>query len=119
MSRRSRERRLEAEERWPNLFRFLVCYLGEDWREEFGSIEAALGRAISDWGLQERQLVLKEWRDWNNTHGWSEDVAAYVHDGLSVYVNFQTALEARQLMNRVYDRLIESVRDEIGTRWTP
>jgi hypothetical protein len=119
MSRKSRERRLEALERWPSLVQFLGGYLHQDWPEKSGAIERAIDVAIAGWDLEGRQLVLKEWRDWNNVRGCRTDIAASVNDGLGVEVHFATEVAARQFMNLVYDKLIVSVRSETEGTWKP
>jgi hypothetical protein len=119
LSRATRERSLEAQERWPNLFQFLGGYLHQDWPIHSASPEQAVEQAVADWTLDGRQLVLKEWRDWNNVRGCRRDVAAFVNDGLGVNVHFASDLEARQFMNLVYDMLIVSVRAETGKKWKP
>ncbi len=119
MSRKSRERSLEAQERWPNLAQFLGGYLHEDWPEESGTVERAIDAAVAGWDLEGRQQVLKEWRDWNNVRGSRTDIAASVNDGLGVEVHFATEAEARQIMNLVYDKLIASVRAETEGKWKP
>jgi hypothetical protein len=112
VSRKSRERRLEAEERWPNLFQFLAGYLHQDWPELSGAPDKAVDQAIADWDLAGRQRVLTEWRDWNNARGCRADVAAHVNEGLGVEVYFASELAARQFMNMVYEKLVVSVRAE-------
>lgn len=119
MSRGSRERHLEAQQRWPTLCQFLGAYLHQDWAEEFDTPEQAIDAAIAGCELAGHQQVLKEWRDWNNTHGHRTDVAAYVNDGLGVEVDFDTELEARQFMNLIHDKLVVSVRAETSRNWKP
>ena len=119
MSRRTRERRLEAEERWPELCRFLGGYLHEDWPEMYGSISNAVDVGVREWHLAGRQAVLREWRDWNSSVGWTNEVVAFLQDGIGVNVHFNSDVEARQLMNAVYDKLIVSVRRETSREWKP
>jgi hypothetical protein len=117
VSRKSRERSLEAQERWPNLFQFLGGYLHQDWPEHSGTPEKAIEDAINGWDLPGRRLVLKEWRDWNSVRGCRRDVAACVNDGLGVEVYFSSEVEARKFMNLVHDKLITSVRTDTGEKW--
>jgi hypothetical protein len=119
VSRKFRERSLEAQERWPNLVQFLGGYLLQDWPEQSGTPEAAVDAAITGWDLAGRQLALKEWRDWNNLRGCRSDIAASMNDGLGVEVHFASELDARQFMNMVYEKLIASVRAEVGRDWKP
>ena len=119
MSRKTRERRLQAEERWPHLYQFLGSYLHEDWPIHSGTPEQAVEQAVAAWDLEGRRLVLREWRDWNATLGWKEDVVSSLGDGFGVSVYFRTAEEARKFMNHVYDRLIQSVRAETSGKYIP
>ena len=118
MSRATRQRRLDAEERWPDLFRFLGCYLHQDWPEESGSPEAAIDLAIAEHDLQERQTVARQWWDWNAVEGSKFDPRSSVNDGLGVEVWFEKPEEARVFMNSVYDKLIVSIRKE-AKGWKP
>jgi CdiI immunity protein len=119
MSRKTREIRLEAEERWPTLYQFLGAYCHQDWPEEYGSPESAVDAAVSDYTLQMRQKALKEWREWNSTQGSDFDPRAAVNDGFGVCVYFKEPTDARQFMNMVYDKLIVSVRKETTQDWKP
>ena len=82
-------------------------------------MEAALDRAMADCTVDGRQRILREWRDWNAKRGWRNDVRAYLGDGFGVDLLFNSSEEARTFMNRVYDRIIESVRAELGRDWKP
>ena len=117
MSRATRERWLEAEAHWPNLQQFLACYFHQDCTVEFKTLEEALDRAIAGWTLDGRRLVLREWRDWNAKRGWRNDAEAYVGDGFGVDLLFEDDVAARKFMNRVYERLIGSVRADFGKGW--
>ena len=119
MSRRSRELRLEANERWPNLCQFLGGHLHQDWPIHSGSPEKAVEHALAEWDLAGRRSVLVEWRDWNQIRGCRPDVTTSMNDELGVDVFFETDLEARQFMNMVYDKLITSVRAETSKDWKP
>jgi hypothetical protein len=119
MSRKSRERWLEAEEWWPALQQFLSCYLHQDWPDDHGSPEKAIDAAICENPLDFRQAVAREWCDWNATRGGQYDPRAEINDGFGVEVAFENPDEARQFMNSVYDKLVVSIRREAGERWTP
>jgi hypothetical protein len=119
VSRKTRERNLEAQERWPNLFQFLACYLHQDWPLEADTPEQAVDQAVANWNLEGRQRVLREWRDWNNVRGCRSDIAASLYDGFEINIYFPSDVEARQFMNMVYEKLITSVRSETAGRWTP
>ena len=118
MSRQTRERRLQAEEKWPNLCQFLGCLQGNG-PILSGTPEAAVDQGIAAADLQHRQAVVREWKDWNGRLGWRTDVAAFVNDGLGVNVPFASEIDARQFMNMVHDRLITSVRAETTKDWNP
>lgn len=119
MSRLERERRLEAEERWPLLARIFPCYLHEDYPIIHGSLEAAVDQLVADCGIEQRLAILKELRDWNSKRGWKADIHRFVWEGFRIYYTFDSALEAREFMNTFYDKLIIAVRSETGTRWKP
>ena len=119
MSRRRRELKQEAEDRWPNLYQFIGCYLHEDWPEMYGTPTQAISAAVSEFPLELRQQVLREWRNWNATVGAVDDIRSLLDNGLGACVYFETPLEARNFMNSVYDRLIESVRKDYGEDWNP
>jgi len=112
MSRATRERRLEAKESWPNLSQFLDCYFHQDWMVEFTTVEAALEQAIIDWPLDGRAVTISEWRDWNVKKGWSRNLHLTFNDSFGLAVHFDDDVAARRFMNRVHDRLLESVRAE-------
>ena len=117
MSRKTRELRLEAEERWPTLYQLLAAYCHEDLGICHGSPEGAVDAAIADYPLGTRQTVLREWRDWNSNVGSKYDPRAAVNDGLGVNVFFEQPEDARVFMNMIYDKLITSVRRETGDGW--
>lgn len=119
MSRSRREQRLEAGKRWPLLSNLFAGYLHENYRAFHGSPEGAIDAAISELPLDYRQAILKEWRDWNTRRGWQEDVHNFMWYGFGVYYTFDSAAEARQFMNMVYEKLITSVRAETEKRWKP
>ena len=115
---RTRKLRLEAEDRWPTLYQFLGGYLHQDWPEDDGTPEAAVDHAISDYSLEQRKLVAKEWWDWNAKIGSQNDPRRHVNEGLGVNVFFRKPEEARAFMNLVYDKLIVSIRKEVKG-WKP
>jgi hypothetical protein len=112
MSRSTRERRLEAEELWPNLRQFLRRYFHPNWVIEFATVEAALDQAIPDCPLERREAIIGEWRDWNARKGWSSTLHLKLGHSLGVDIPFDQDVTARRFMNRIYDRLVESVRAE-------
>lgn len=119
MSRKRYRLRAEIEERWPTLYQFLACYCHQDWTYHYGSFEEAIEAAISDYPLDARQRVLKEWRDCNVIAMTGDDIRSTLQDGFGVNVYFTTPIDARNFWNTVYDKLIVSVRDEVGERWKP
>src|SRR3546814_19928895 len=82
MSREIRERRLKAQENWPELRQFLECYLHEDWNHFDASPEAAIDRAIGDHALDVRQAIVRQWRDWNAVEASQHDPRLAINDGL-------------------------------------
>ena len=110
---------LEAQERWPHLWQFLGSYLHQDWPEIHGTPQAAIELAIRDYPLEARQQVATEWWDWNVREGSSFDPRPAIREGLGVNIEFETSMEARQFMNRVYDWVIVSIRREAGRDWKP
>ena len=119
MSRKSREHRLKAEERWPSLYQFLAAYCHQDWPDFYDSPESAIDAAIAGRSLESQQVVLREWRDWNAKEGSRHDPRAAVNDGLGVNIMFYQPEDARQFMNMAYDKLIVSVRSEAEAKWKP
>lgn len=105
------------EERWPTLYQFLASYYHEDRSYFYGSLEDTLEAAISDYPLDARQRVVKEWRDCNATVMTGDDIRSTLQDGFSVNVYFTKPIEGRNFWNTVYDKLIVSIRDEVGQRW--
>jgi hypothetical protein len=100
MSRQIRERRIEAEERWPRL-RALVSRLGS---ARFSDILEQVAARLSP---DEIDPIIQEWNDWNGAHGWRANADAYVMDGLGSLNSFNDDVEARAFMNRIYDILKE------------
>jgi len=119
MSRKSRERWLEAEERWPALQQFMGCYLHQDWPDDHGSPDNAIEAAIDENPLDVRKAVTRDWWNWNATLGAQYDPRAAINEGLGVEVVFESANEARKFMNSVYDKLVVSIRRETGEPWKP
>jgi hypothetical protein len=119
MSRRLRELRIETKDRWPMLDQFLGAYCHQDWPEDYDSPEGAVDAAISDHPLEMRQEALRQWRDWNASVGIEDDVRKLVNDGFGVSVFFKRPIDGRNFMNLVYDKLILSVRNEVGKDWKP
>ncbi|WBH17715.1 contact-dependent growth inhibition system immunity protein [Sphingomonas radiodurans] len=119
MSRKSFERRRAAEERWPTLYQFLAAYCHQDFPDFHGSLEGAIDAAIADYGLEDRQKVLREWRDWNVEEGSQFDPRPAVNEGLGVAVMLNSPEDARHFMNMVYDKVVVSVRAETEAKWKP
>ena len=118
MSRRTRERRTLAEQRWPNLTRLFTLYFNEDFDYLYGSLEGAFASAIADGSLEAKKALLKEWRDWHACEGLNdEDLRRFVNDGFDVAVYFETGSDARKFMSRLYEGLMVSVRAETSGRY--
>jgi hypothetical protein len=118
VSRETRERRLKAEENWPDLRRFLESYLHEDWDRSDASPEAAIDRAIDDHPLEIRQTIVRQWWDWNNVESSQYDPRPAINDGLGVHIHFESPEAGRHFMNMVYDKLIVSIR-KVVEHWKP
>jgi hypothetical protein len=101
-----------AEERWPLLANLMACHFNEDFDILYGSLEGALAAAARDGSLAHRQAILKEWRDWNAAEGTAHDIRPFLEDGFAVDLLFETTIDARNFMNRLYDELISGVRAE-------
>jgi hypothetical protein len=115
MSRRTRERRLEAHERWPLLTNLIGCYFNQDYALLYGSLAGALTAAARDGSLDHRRALLKEWRDWNGTEGAMNDIRPFLYDGFGVDVLLKLPIDGRNLMNRLYDEILAVVKQETET----
>lgn len=58
--------------------------------------------------------MLREWRDWNATEGASSDIRRFAQNGFGVAVYFKKPIDARHLLNRIYDEILASVKAETG-----
>ena len=119
MSRKSRERWLEAQERWPELQQFMAAQFNQDAVSIWGSLDAALHDGVNSRRLDHRQQVIREWWDWNKTAAWKGDIRSLLSDGLGVDWNFSSQDDARKFVNAIYDALIVSIRNEAGKDWKP
>lgn len=107
-----RSQRKEAQERWPTLSNDLGAYFSQDFVLIDGSIEGALDRMVSDYPLDHRQSLLKEWREANVNIAWKPGFERYLGDVFGVALPFDDHVDARRFWNRFHDRIIESVRSE-------
>lgn len=106
------------EERWPTLSQFLGhCH--EDWPELYETVEKAIDAAISSHSLDSRQQALRDWRDCNVAAATGQDIRSLLNDGFGVNVHFEQPIDARNFWNSTYDKLIVSVRSEVGKDWKP
>jgi len=80
---------------------------------------AEVDESVAETPLDGRQLILKEWQDWNRSSGWKPDVANLINDAFGLQRDFSSEAEARQFMNDMYDKVIVSVRTELGKEWKP
>ena len=110
MSRKTLERRRIAEERWPLLGNLLASYFSQDFDMINGSLSGAMEKATRDGSVEHRRAVIEEWLNWNSAEGVVDDIRPFLNDGFGVEVFFETALEARTFMNRVYDGLKTGLR---------
>ena len=90
----------------------MACYFNQDFDILYGSLDGAVAAAARDGSLIHRQAVLKEWRDWNTSEGAVVDIRPSLNDSFSIDVLFKRPIDARMLMNSLYDGLIEGVRAE-------
>jgi hypothetical protein len=116
MGRRRQERRKLAEQRWPLLSNLMGCYFNQDFDILYGSLDGAITAAARDGSLDHRRAILTEWRDWNISEGAADDIRPGLYDSFSVAVRFAGPLDARNMMNRIYDGLMEEVRAETRHR---
>jgi hypothetical protein len=117
MGRRRQERRKIAEQRWPLLSNLMACHFNQDFDILYGSLDGAIAAAAREGSLDHRRAVLKEWRDWNGSEGMVDDIRPSLDDSFTIDVWFKRPIDARDLMNRIYDGLLEGVRTE--TRHEP
>lgn len=118
MSRKTRDMRLQAEERWPTLFQFLGCYCHEDAPEMRGSVLQGIDKGVADYSLERRKEVLVELRDWMGTVAAKDDIRDLLNDGMGVNEFFEQPIDARNFVNSVHDKLRVSIRRE-HPHWTP
>ncbi|WP_448657391.1 contact-dependent growth inhibition system immunity protein [Sphingomonas sp. CJ99] len=111
MSRAKRECRKRIEERWPWLANMMGCYFNQDYDLLYGSLEGAIKCAVRDGSTEHRRGILKEWRDWKNSDGTTDDIRPLL-DAMGVDLLFKSALDARKFMNRIYDELLLSVKSD-------
>ena len=114
MSRKTLERRRIAEKRWPHLGNLLASYFSQDFEMIDGSLNAAMDKATRDGSIENRRAIIEEWLNWNSTEGVVDDIRPFLNDGFGIEVFFETALEARTFMNRVYDGLKSGLRSAAG-----
>lgn len=108
MSRATLERRRRAKERWPELATLLGSYFSQDFEIIDGSLTGAIDAAARDGTPERRQVILEEWRNWHMSEGTVDDIRPFLSDGFGIEVYFETPLEARIFMNRIYDGLKSS-----------
>ena len=93
------------------------CFFNQDFDILYGSIDGAIAAAARDGSLDHRRAILKEWRDWNVSEGTADDIRPSLDDSFSIDIWFKRPSDALDLMNRLYEGLIEGVRAE--TRHDP
>jgi hypothetical protein len=93
------------------LTNLMACHFG-DYDLLHGSLGGAVAAAAADGSTDHRQSVLREWRDWNGSAGAVDDIRAFLQYGFGVAMAFETPLEARHFMNRIYDELLVRVKAE-------
>ena len=95
----------------------MACHFNQDFDILYGSLDGAISAAGKEGLLSYRRRILQEWRDWNASEGSVDDIRPFLEDGFSVDLLFKGPLEARMLMNCLYDALIEGVRAETRTKF--
>ena len=105
-----------AEERWPLLANLIASYFNEDYEVLFGSLSGAFSAAARDGPLERRRAILKEWRDWNAAEGAKDELRPFLKDGFGVRVLLRRPVDARDLMNRLYDEILVVVKAETGSK---
>ena len=109
MSRKRRERSLQAKENWPALLSSLNENFGERFWMEFSSFEEARAAAAEKLDQGQIKQVLQEWWSWNATVGAVDDPRTEIAH-LGVEPRFDSSAEGRQFMNAYYDTMITKVR---------
>jgi hypothetical protein len=109
VSRQTREREIEARERWPTLLRFLQSYFGLGVFHRFETLPEAKRAAVYGQGLEGQKQLVREWVDWNTSVGARANLPDYL-DAYGVDLDFESDAEARQFMNSIYDELIAAIR---------
>ncbi|MBH0112358.1 hypothetical protein I5E68_05240 [Novosphingobium sp. YJ-S2-02] len=95
----------------------MVVHFGEDFSDDYGSLEGAMRAATTDGSVEHREAIVQEWRDWNAWEGVEEDIRPFLHDGFSVAVFLRRPVDGRNLMNWLYDELIAGIRADVGKQW--
>ena len=106
MSRQTREREIEARERWPTLLSLLQSYFGLGVFHRFDTLPEAKRAAVSAHDVSTQKRLVGEWTDWNTSVGARANLPDYL-DAYGVDLDFESDAEARQFMNEIYDELIE------------
>ncbi|WP_323800624.1 hypothetical protein [Parasphingorhabdus sp.] len=115
MSRRRRELRLEAEERWPTLFEGISWVWNEDQSVFYENEDSAIKSLATEHPLQWRQQFIKEWRECDVEWGHQSNFHVLLQDGLNMNRVLKDNVEGRQLWSKAYDTVIDSVRAEFKT----
>ena len=90
----------------------MACYFNQDFDILYGSLEGAIAAASRDGSLDHRRAVIKEWRDWQLVEGAVDDIRPSLDDSFMIDIWFKQPIDARNLMNGLYEGLIEGVRAE-------
>jgi hypothetical protein len=115
MSRTAYARPRYALGRWPQLAEFLPAVIHGDDRR---TVQQDLQEKIDAMPLPLRETLICEWCDWNASDGAVDDVRPAI-EAFDSGMAFDTALHARAFMNKLYDRLIVSIRSVSGKDWKP
>jgi hypothetical protein len=109
MGRQTRERRLEADDRWPSLCQFLERSFGNGVLRKFKTLTDARIAAVCSVELIEQKQMTSQWWDWNQCFGVRSSLVEFL-DGCRVDLDFASDVEARGFMNGIYDELIVAIR---------
>lgn len=115
MSRQTYAAPREAQERWPELSAFISSSVHGD---DDVPVEEDVDRCIASYDLKKRQTLIREWWNWNATAEAVNDIR-FAIEALDGNVLFGDADHARKFMNACYEKLITSVRREVGKDWKP
>ncbi|WP_114522109.1 hypothetical protein [Altererythrobacter sp. ZODW24] len=108
---------LVAEEKWPNLTNVFGAYFHEDRAVMTGTIDQTFQVIAEHFPVEDRKVILAEWKRANANVAWKGDFGDFLNDGFGVNMVFKDEIAARNFWNSFYDALIVSVRNESDEFW--